>query len=246
MVIVMFGMRVDRAAGGMLAATAFYLLFLNAWRSVPLACALAFFCALLLRHLTLRRPPRRKCAPSQAEAALEAIAALPEGEAAPMLETLVRPRLPDAAFNLVPILRLPDASLSAADVFHAWKTHRDAQTVVVAATCRADPRALSRARECESPRVIVVDAPVLRRLMRAQGVPERLVQSSPGPAAWLRRVLRRIMDRPVRPRSALLALSMLAIYLAMGNPLYLFSSMALLFRLGAALIRRGFAFRRFT
>ena len=190
--------------------------------------------------------PCRNCSPSQAAAALEAIAALPEGEAAPMLETLVRPCLPDAAFNLVPILRLPDASLSAADVFHAWKTHRDAQTVVVAATCRADPRALSRARECESPRVIVVDAPVLRRLMRAQGVPERLVQSSPGPAARLRRVLRRVMDRPARPRSALLALSMLAIYLAMGNPLYLFSSMALLFRLGAALIRRGFAFRRFT
>ena len=52
------GNRIDRAALLILGAAGLYLFFLNAWHSIPLACAAAFVCGALLRRLAVRRPGR--------------------------------------------------------------------------------------------------------------------------------------------------------------------------------------------
>ena len=72
------GKRIDRAVLGMAAATLFYLFFLNAWGSIPLACGAAFACCLSLGRILRRRPIRRRVGARQARTELLRIAGLPD------------------------------------------------------------------------------------------------------------------------------------------------------------------------
>ncbi|MDO4865580.1 MAG: hypothetical protein Q4C10_03415 [Clostridia bacterium] len=233
----MLGRRIDRAALPLLAAAALYPFFLNAWRSIPLACAATFACVMLIRRLLGR--PRRGLNRTAARTELLRIAALPDAEAADVLRELIEARYPGEVFALFPALKHPETSLSSGDVLAAWKANRGAARLVIAATCPCEPRAACYARQLADPEVAVVDSRLLLRLLgrRASPVTEpRAVPLRRRLAGWFAFAA----SRPIQPRNLLLAAVMLAVYRLNGNPMYLFAALPLLLQLAAALRHRRF------
>ncbi len=230
------GKRIDRAAGWALAAAGLYLYFLNAWESIPLACAAAFAGCVLVRRLISGLPEHRRISRGQAEAALLDIASMPDTEAATALESLIRAGFPDEEYRVVPALKHPEAALNSGDILNLWKANRSETRIVIAATCACDPRAALYARELRSPAATVLDRRSLLRLLRRG--PQARCGSIPRTPVRLRirRAFCRLTSRRPRPRDALIALAMLAMYLFGGGALYLVCALAMLFRTGAGWI----------
>ena len=128
---------------------------------------------------------------------------------------------------------------------NAWKANRDAERLVIAATCPCEPRAALYARELRAPVVAVMDSRRLTRLLRA--LPADRLPPSPhnGPGEGLRLLLAGVATARFSPRSALLALAMLFCYVLTGNGWYLFPALAVIACAGAALIRCGSGKRLF-
>ncbi len=232
------GKRIDRAAGLLLAAAGMYLFFLNAWQSIPLACALSFVGSALLGHLVRRHPGRERMSLRQARCELLRIAGLPDPEAAQALEALVRSRYPGEDCRVVPAVKHPEASLNCGDVMNLWKANRGPGKIAIAATCACEPRAALYARELRDPQVAVVDRRMLERALRGTDAPE--VPSPPFRDAlrqWPRRVFRIAASRRPRPRDALIAVLLLGMYLVNGRTLYLFSALGMMFWLGVRRIQ---------
>lgn len=234
------GRQIDRAAGFLLATAAMYLFFLNAWHSIPLACAAAFAAMALGRFLLRGVPRRRRCTRAQAADEVLRIAALPDGEAERALGEIIRRRYPGEDFALAAILKHPAASLSPSDVLAAWKANRGAARLVVAATCGCDPAAALYARELAEPAVAVVDQKRLARLIRDGGfLPPNGAPAFSARRAW-HSVLRHVAAHRMTPKDALAAALLLAMYWLFGHPLYLILSLLMLLRLGMLLpLRRG-------
>lgn len=236
---------IDRAALGLIGAVAWYLLFLNAWGSIPLACGLAFLCA-ALSHALLRGLPRvRRATAAQARAELLRVAGLDDASAERALTALIAERWPEERFRLAPVLKHPEATMSSGDVLNAWKANRDAERLVIAATCPCEPRAAFYARGLRSPAVAVMDSCRLTRLLRA--LPAGRLPTPPRPG--FRDALAGLWANAVaaRPslRSAVLALALLGSYLVSGNAWYLFPALAVAAHTGAGLIRHGAGRRLF-
>lgn len=239
------GGRIDRAALFIATTAAAYLFFLNAWHSVAAACAAAFAACALGRRVLRGLPRRRRCGRRQIEAEILRIAAMPDDEAARALGEWVRGRYPGEAFALTPILKHPAASLSPSDILGAWKAGRGAARLVIAATCACDPAAALYARSLREPAVAVVDRRALARILRKSGRLPAEAEAPLSPKDVLRRLVRRAAGRRPRPRDALAATGLLAMYRFVGQPLYLLAALILLFRLGAALAARPRGWRLF-
>ncbi len=240
---------IDTVVFSALAAAGFYLFFLNAWGSAPLAGVLAFACVAAGRRLVKKRPRRASLARVRAE--LLRLAGLPDAQAQAELAALLRWRWPGEDFALAPVLKHPEATLTSGDLLNAWKANRDAARLAVAATCPAEPRALAYARQLTGPAVAVVDSRALSRILR-RTLPAEEPRSSaaggPTIAARLRArfaALSPLLARRVRPKNALLAAALLALYLRGASPLYLFSALALLAHFGVALGQRRVGKRLF-
>lgn len=233
------GRSIDRAALTAIGAAGFYLFFLNAGASIPFSCALAFACMAIARFLAKRRPRRDAATAAQAEAALSAVARMPDGEADAALERLARARYPGSKARVAAFLRPPEGTLTADDVFAAWREHRGEAELVVVATCRAAPSAVRCAGALAGPVVRLADAgallPVIRRtgLFVPPGAPRR------SPAGRVRRALAALAARRASPRMLLYGLSLLGMYLLLGRAAYLFAAMGTLFAAGALWIRNG-------
>ena len=211
-----------------------YLLFLNAWGSIPLAGALTLACGGLLCAALKKGPlPRRRSA-SEARAALQRLAAMTEPEAEAELAPLVRGRWPGEDFALRALLKHPSAGAGANDVLALWKSNRGTARLVIAATCPLDARAAAYARSLSEPLVAVLDAGALLRLLRDA--------PSDAPAPPLGQRIRRGIEgfsarlaRPAEPRFIFFALALLALYLRTGRLMCLLGALWVAFRLGAGM-----------
>lgn len=230
---------IDRTALGLLCGTGYYLFFLNAWGSIPLACGLAFACTALSLWLIRGLPSVRHASGAQVRAELLRIAGLDDAAAEGALSALIRLRWPDEAFQLVPVLKHPEATMSSGDVLNAWKSNRDAGRLVIAATCPCEPRAALYARELLEPVVAVMDSRRLTRLLRSLPADALAPPPRRRPGHGLRMLRAGLESARFSPRSALLALGMLACYLLTGNGWYLFPGLAVVAHAGVALIRHG-------
>lgn len=236
---------IDRAALSVLGAIGFYVFFLNAWDSIPLACGAAFACGVLSRWLIKGLPVKRHATAAQARSELLRIAGLDDRAAEAAFRTLIQRRWPGERFRLAPVLKHPEATLSCGDVLNAWKANRDAERLVIAATCPCEPRAALYARDLREPAVAVMDSRKLTRLLRA--LPADALPRPPrrGLGDGLGRLLAGVASARFSPRSALLALAMLGFYLLTGNGWYLFPALAVAAHAGIALIRHGSGRRLF-
>lgn len=238
------GKTIDTIVFGGLAAAGLYLFFLNAWGSIPLAAVLAFLCASMGRALLRTRPRKKSPSAAQVREALLRLAGLEDEAAQAELSALVRMRWPDETFALAPVLKHPEATLSSGDILNAWKANRQAQRLVVCATCPAEPRALAYARELSAPAVAVVDSRSLSKLMR-----RALPVQPPAPEIPLGRRLHRLAAKAaasrITPRNLLLAAALLALYLRGGSPLCLGGSLLILAHFGVAISQRRVGSRLF-
>lgn len=232
------GKRIDRAALRLACAVGYYLFFLNAWGSIPLACGAAFLACAATGKLLEGLPRRQRASRSQAREMLSRVAAMDDGEAEALLTRLIGRRYPGEAFRLTPVLKHPEATLSSGDILNAWKANRDAERLVIAATCPCEPRAAQYARELAAPAVAVVDSRALLRLLR--DCPDFLSPAAPRTTlrVRLRRALARIASVRVSPKNLLLAVAMLAAYLFAGSPFNLFAALILLAHAGIAVSHR--------
>ena len=230
---------IDRTALSLLCGTGYYLFFLNAWGSIPLACGLAFGCTALSLRLIRGLPSLRHASGAQGRAELLRIAGLDDAAAEGALSALIRRRWPDEAFRLVPVLKHPEATMSSGDVLNAWKSNRDAGRLVIAATCPCEPRAALYARELREPAVAVMDSRRLTRLLRALPADALPLPPRPRLGRRLRQLWAGLESARFSPRSALLALGMLACYIMTGNGWYLFPGLAVAAHAGVALIQNG-------
>lgn len=236
---------IDRVALSLFSAAAYYLFFLNAFGNIPLACGAAFACTALSRMLLRGLPVIHRASAAQARAELLRIAGMDDEAAGEALGLLVQWRWPGESFRLAPVLKHPEATLSSGDVLNAWKANRDAERLVIAATCPCEPRAAVYARELRGPVVAIMDSRRLIRLLRALPADQLSRPPRRRPGEALRRFWAGLASSRFSPRSALLALSMLGIYSLTGNGWYLFPALAVAAHAGVALIRHGSGRRLF-
>lgn len=219
---------IDRAALTALGAAGFYLVFLRAGTGIPAGALLAFVATALARRLLSRLPRRYVATRAQAEAALWAIARMPDGEAGAALRALT------GREDLLCALRPADARLSPGEVFALWRARRDSEGLAIAATCPAEAGAASLAGELG---VALIDGPALVKRIRQTGLYVPPDAPKPRPFARLSRAARALLHRPPTLRAALYGASLLAMYWITGLPLYLAFSMAVLFVTGARGLR---------
>ena len=217
---------IDYMVGNGLMASAYYVLFLNAWGSVLAACVLAFIACTLTKALLKRRPLPRRVTASQARSELLRMATLEDRAAEVEMKALIGAHWPDGAYTVAPILKHPEAALTSGDILAAWKANRQASGLVIVATCPCESRAALYAQELQNPEVAVVDSRAIVRLLRR--LPADRLPPAPRRKAALRWLWSQMGATRPRLRDALLALMMLAAYLISGNAWYLFSALALL------------------
>ena len=129
--------------------------------------------------------------------------------------------------------------MSSGDVLNAWKANRDAERLVIAATCPCEPRAAVYARELHDPVVAIMDSRRLTRLLRALPADQLPRPPRYTPKATIRRLWAGLESARFSTRSALLALWMLVIYSLTGNVWYVFPGLAVAAHAVVALIRHG-------
>lgn len=238
------GRRIDRTVAAMVLAIGYYLFFLNAWDSIPLACGAAFVACALTRRLLRAVPIRRRVSRAQAWAELMRIATLSDKEAEEAIAALVERRYPGEVERIAVVLKHPEASATSGDILNAWKANRDAQRLVIAASCPCEPRAMLFARELKSPIVAVIDSRRLTRMLCRQ--PAQSIPEAPRPSLRLRlhRLMEAVASTRITPRNALLSVVLLAAYLLTGNAWCLFPALALIAHLSIALSQRRFGQKR--
>ena len=218
------GRRIDGLALRALLISGAYLLFVNAWHSVPLACALALACA-AGAEILLRGRRRRRGIPAQAR--LLALARLDEAEAKVLLAPRLQRRDAGREAALCLALKHPSAALTAGDVLAAWKDHRGEARIALAATCPADAEARAFARALTLPAVALLDGPEVASLL-SDWEPDD--PGAPLPRPRLRERLLAALQRPVPSKLAILGPAMLALYLLHGQAAYLFAGLWICFR----------------
>ena len=239
------GKIIDRVIGRTLTAVAFYLIYVNAFGSIPLACGLAFISCLLARRLAeglraaLARTSlcRRQVVRRRIAAGLERWARMPEAQARAELWDVLGRLYPDEVdphLDLVVASRPAGCSpLRASECFALWQSHRDAGRLLIVCTGRAEPEAFALAQSLDAPRTRLLDGRQLSGalLKRPELVPEAPSMHSP------RRRMRRRLGREYVRRSLFMGLSLLAGYALLGRALYLAAGLALLGLAGIGLRR---------
>lgn len=227
----MIGRWIDRIALTALGAAGFYLFYLNAGFGVPLSVATAFASTTLAVYLYRFRPWRNRVTSAQARGALTAIAMLPEDGCLRALQGLT------GRTDILPVVKHPEAALSAGEVFALWRAHMGDAQLVLAATCPAEPEALALAETLAGPKCEIIDSAALLRAIRQKGwsVPEN------PPRVSLRRRLQRAwarLERPLPTKALPYGLSLWGMYLLTGKTLCLLCALLLIGAAGLGLIRR--------
>ena len=232
----MLGRLIDGLALSLLGAAALYGFFLNAGFGIVKSAILAFLLTCLIRFLIEQRPRRYAFTEAQARAALESVLSMEDGEAEAALKAIVEAQLRPPVGEIVPILRHSEGQLSPDEVYRQWRGHRQCDKIVLTVTCPAAPSARALAGTLERPEVVLADRSALLRAIRETGL---YVPDTVRAPIWprLRRRLSWLMNRPVRPKTALYSALLLGLYLSTGRLLCLWMAMLLLFHMGASWIR---------
>lgn len=228
------GRKIDRLALLTLAAVVLYIVFLNAFGSIALACIMTFpVCAALIR-IWKKRAPLARMTRFQAKEILRKWAYGSDEDVRRELLPLIR-----SGGKVIYLPRHPTASVGMGDVFGAWKANRSEDHIVIAAPCYADGRARTFARTLEKPSVSIMDAPKLIPLIRKSGLPAPNAPLGRNLIYRFREMLAALPGRRPWYRNLLLGLAMMLIYLASGRAAYLILSVGMLLLAGIGVRMRA-------
>lgn len=225
------GKWIDRSVLLALTAAALYLLLLQAFDSIVIACALSFICCGLLIHARSARGDKYRMTRMQAQTILERWAYGPDADALAQLCILLK----DTDGQPVYLMKHPSQQLGLSDVFGAWKSHRDRSRLVIAAPCYADGRARTFARTLQNPTVEILDAAKLIPLIRRSDLPAPRAPHGRRFRSRLKEALTALPGRRPWPKNLRLGLLMLLVYLITGSAAYLLLAVGALFLAGAGI-----------
>lgn len=238
------GKHIDRWVLMLLIISGLYLFFLNAWKSIPLAMVLAFFGGVILKKALAQRPIAPRCSRFQADQILNVLTQMDDAAAQSILEPLIRRRYAGEDFALRLLMRHSSQRLSPGDVLAQWKKHRHIPRLVIAFTGSADPQAVAYAREMTDPQIAILERRHLCHLIRRMP-PKISIPAAHPTGEGLRRLLRKILDRPWNMKSVGFNILLIALYGLAGNPIYLILGLTNLFLFGCTLPNRRFKGRLF-
>ncbi|NLF27765.1 MAG: hypothetical protein GX592_07685 [Clostridiales bacterium] len=232
------GRKIDRIALSAVLAAGLYLFYAAAFRSIPAAIALAFVSMLLLHNALsglFGRGRAREKLRDRARSALSGWALLDEGGVEKRVRALLDKAYPGEAdrAEIAAVVRHPEgAPLTVDALLEAWKG-RNCEKLIVAATVPADARAQAYARSLKNPGVRLIDGQQLQELlMKFPPEPSETAQPAPRRRRWGIQI-----SRERAPRKLLFGLMLLAMYVLMGNILYLGASLL-------SLLFAGLGFRK--
>ena len=231
------GKKIDGFVLSLAAACALYFYFLGAFESRTAAILLALFCwwmggkilkrakAAVLGSAWIRRMQICK----SAGGTLAHLACLPEEQAHEAVATLLQHSY-SGEYELEIIQLHPSMNLPQDRLFEIWRRHRGESRLAVCTTCRCDADCHILASTLKEPKVAVIDASVLSRLIAEH--PDGLYRPEEKHARRklrLKHMLSLVFSRKNAPRCLLFSASMLIMYLLGGSMWYLASSMMLFF-----------------
>lgn len=231
------GKFVDRLICSVLVSAGFYLYFRGAFENRLFCVALALGCTLIagkiFRSLCGRicrmdcirkRSLRRKSG-----GILMRLACMDHSEAVDALQKLLEKNY-GVDYHLVFLQLHPLLPLSQASIFETWRGERSCKRLLICTTGRADAAARVFAGSLNDPKVAVIDADILSRL-----IAENPLSIPAAEETVVKRRLRMqqaaalLLRRKNAPRCFVLAFSMLGMYLLSGKTLYLACALALMF-----------------
>ena len=236
---------IDKITLNTLIAVGYYLLFMAAFGSIPLACALAFVCSALTHKLLCGlkcriqggRRMQRKALRRRIDALIDewTLSEPPHGQIAETVKKLY----PECAEDDTAVCILPRPAacppLEGGTCFDLWQAHRREDRLLIVCTGRVSPTAFTLAQALSAPRVRILDRSLLAAALEKR--PDLVPETQPKSAPLRRKRIRFSVDRKHAPRSLLSGTMLLAMHFLLGNFLYLLIGLALI---TAALL----AFRR--
>lgn len=221
------GQRIDQLAITLLLSAACCILLLSFTEHLFLSVALtvglnALFRSFFKKHATRKRMSRR-----HAQKYLLRWASECEESSRAEIATILGEIDHDAVF-----LRHPTFSVSAADIFHAWKLHRGEKKLRIIATCYADGRARTFAKTLSEPAIELMDASRLIPLIRKSNLE---IPHDPFGKDCLKKIRQLLIALPERrswQKNLMYGCLFMFLYVCTGNGAYLFLSLAALFLAG--------------
>ncbi len=220
---------IDKIVLNVLIAAGYYLLFMAAFGSIPLACGLSFLCSALTHKLLhgLRcrmrssRRTQKKDLCRRISMLLDAwtLSEAPHGS----IQNAIRQLYPECTETQTSIHILPRPSacppLESSDCFALWQEHRKEERLLIVCTGRVSSAASSFAQTLSSPRVRILDRALLAAALEKHPelVPEMQIDSAPS----RRKHVHLHVDRKHAPRCLLSGTMLLAMHFLLGNVLYL-------------------------
>lgn len=232
------GRKIDRIAISAVLAAGLYLFYAAAFRSILAAIALALASMLLIHKALsglLGRSRSKERLRERARSALSGWALLAEAEVEARVRALLDRAYPGEAdgAEIAAVVRYPEGQPLTVDaLLEAWKG-RSCEKLIVAATVPADPHAQAYARSLKNPGVRLIDGQQLQELlMKFPPAAEETAQPAPRRRRW-----RVPISRERAPRKLLFGAMLLAMYMLMGNILYLAAALL-------SLLFAGLGFRK--
>lgn len=227
------GKKIDRLFIFSALITLIYAIFIHAFHSIPIACLLTFLCCAAIRRFSLRNKRPASMSAYDARQLLDRWGYESEETVRPFMEELVHP----SSAGLACIIRPLAFSVSKGDVLAQWKSNREKERIVIAATCYADGSAKTFAASLRSPTVEIADAARLIPLLRHSSIKPLPRPPFSGILHRLRILFSSLPMRRSWQKNAMSGLMLMALYLLSGNAAYLFLSIGLLFLSGLSLRR---------
>lgn len=221
------GKRIDRLV--LLALTAFvlYIMFLNAFESIVIACAFTLLCCTVLLRLFGKYIHRDHMTRFQAKELLSRWAYDSDEKAESEILSLLQP---DGKMIYFP--KHPSSTLGMSDVFSAWKAHREEEIIIIVTTGCADGRAKTFSRTLEKPSVRIMDASKLIPIIRKSDIPVPHIQSGRFFFRKMKEIILMLPGRRPWYKNMLFGLAMMFVYLLTGRVIYLILSIGMLLLAG--------------
>ena len=231
------GRHVDGFVCSVLVAAGFYVYFRGAFENRLLCGVLALGCALIAGKIfrsVFGRIGRLNCFKKRSlrkksGGVLMHLACMEQDAALDVLRQLLEKSY-DEEYRLVFLQLHPSLPLSQAKIFETWRSERGCPRLLICTTGRADASSRVFAESLSHPKVAVIDADILSRLIAENPFPVPAAEETGLKGKQrLHQAAALLLRRKNVPRCFVLAFSMFGMYLLSAKVLYLACALALLF-----------------
>ena len=239
------GKKVDGFVRSLLLTAGFYFYFRGAIENRIIAIGLAMLCGILVSklfrkffaHFLELKCFRKYRFRRNSSGILMYIACLEQESALEKIKALLDKNY-NESYELVLLQEHPSLQLSNGKIFDAWRKHSQCEKLLICTTCKVDPSTRLFAESLSKPRIAILDADMLARLIAENPDGFPAFASHKPRLQPLRRAANILFCRKNAPRCILLAASMFIMYLFTANVFYLIAALLLMFLMLASLHRR--------